>query len=90
MNQNQLLKQMIDFNRTSFETTFNTMTMFQEQAEKAANASMDKATWLPGEGRSIVDEWIKACRNGREKFKDSMIENFKRVEAFFANFPKGE
>ena len=46
MNQNQLLKQMIDFNRTSVENAFNTMTVFQEQAEKAASASLDQATWL--------------------------------------------
>ncbi|MGO9017859.1 MAG: hypothetical protein ACLQVJ_05840 [Syntrophobacteraceae bacterium] len=90
MNQNQLLKQMIDFNRTSFENAFNTMTMFQEQAEKAANASLDQATWMPREGRTVVDEWSNALKNWRESFKNSMNENFKKIEAFFANFQKGE
>jgi hypothetical protein len=90
MNQNQLLKQMLDFNRTAFDNVFSTMTMFQEQAEKATNGCLDQATWLPKTGRTVVDEWMKACKNGRESFKNSVDESFKKAEAFFVNVPKGE
>ena len=47
MDQNQLLKQMLDFNRTAFENTFNTITMLQEQVERVTNGCLEQATWLP-------------------------------------------
>jgi len=56
----------------------------------AANASLEQATWLPREGRTVFEEWMKACKNGRETFKNTMNENFKKVEAFFPNSGKGE
>jgi hypothetical protein len=90
MNQNQLLKQMLDFNRTTFENTFNTMTMLQEQVERVANGCLEQATWLPKAGKTVINEWTNACKKGRESFKSSMDESFKQTEAFFADFPKGQ
>lgn len=90
MNQNQLLKQMLDFNRTTFENTFNTMTMFQEQIERVAHGCLEQAMWLPKAGKAAINEWTKACKTGRESFKSSMDESFKKTEAFFADFPKGQ
>jgi hypothetical protein len=89
MNQNQLLKQMLDFNRTTFENTFNTITMLQEQVERVTNGCLEKATWLPKEGKTVINEWTNACKKGRESFKSSIDEGFKKTEAFFADFPKG-
>ncbi len=82
MNPNLFLKQMIDFNRTGFESGFSFVTMFQEQAEKAASTCLDQAPWMPSEGRAIAEEWIKACRHGRESFKNSVNENFQKFETF--------
>ncbi len=90
MNQNLWIRQMIDFNRTALENALNTMTLIQEQAEITVNGCFDRATWLPKAGRTVVDEWMKACKNGRESFKSAMHESFSKVDAFFINFPKGE
>ena len=90
MNYNQVLKQMIDFNRTNCETALNAISMFQEQGEKAASANLEKAAWLPEEGRVIAQEWLKASKSGRESFKDSVSDSFKTIEAFFLNFKAGE
>lgn len=90
MNQNQLITQMLDFNRTTFENTFNTMIMLQEQVERVANGCLEQATWLPKAGKTVINEWTNACRKGRESFKSSMDESFKKAEAFFADFPKGQ
>ena len=37
----QLLKQMVDFNKTAFENSFNAMVTLQEQMEKMAGAYME-------------------------------------------------
>ena len=51
MDQNQIFKQMLDFNKATFDNSFNAMVMVLEQTEKMINAMMDQATWLPEEGK---------------------------------------
>jgi hypothetical protein len=51
--------------------------------EKATNALLDQATWLPEEGKKAIRDWVGAYKEGREKFKSTIDENFKKVEEFF-------
>lgn len=84
MDQKQILKQMIDFNKATFDNSFNAMVMLQEQAERAANTLLDQANWLPEDGKKAINEWVKAYKKGREDFKKLVDENFQKVEAFFS------
>jgi len=84
MDQKKLFKQMLDFNKSAFENSFNAMIMLQEQAERAGNTILDQATWLPEDGRKAVQDWVDAFKKGREEFKSMVDENYKRVEAYFS------
>jgi len=84
MDQKQVFKQMIDFNKAAFDNTFNAMVMLQEQTEKMSNTLLEQATWLPAEGKQVINEWIKAYKKGREDFKKAIDENFKKVEVYFS------
>jgi hypothetical protein len=84
MDQKKLFKQMLDFNKSAFENSFNAMVMLQEQAERAGNTILDQATWLPEDGRKAVQDWVDAFKKGREEFKSMVDENYKRVEAYFS------
>jgi len=84
MDQKQLLKQMIDFNKAAFDNTFNAMVMLQEQTEMMSTTLLEQATWLPEEGKKAINEWVKAYKKGREDFKKTVDGNFKKVEEFFA------
>lgn len=88
MEQKQMVKQMIDFNKTTFENTFNAITMLQDQAEKMANMFLQQATGIPEEGKKVLNEWTAAFKKGRDDFKKGVDENFKKVEDFFAKFEK--
>ncbi len=90
MNQNQLLKQMLDFNKMIFEHSCNTVTMLEEQVERVMQGCLEQADWLPKVGKTVLNEWTKAGKRGRESFKNSMDESFKKAEAFFAELPKGQ
>jgi len=83
MDQKKILKGMIDFNNAAFNNSFNTMATMQEQMEKVTKTLMTQATWLPEEGRKALMDWIGAYKEGRERFKASVDESFKAVEAFF-------
>jgi polyhydroxyalkanoate synthesis regulator phasin len=81
---NQLFKQMINFNKTAFDNSFNAMVTLQEQTEKMVNTFLEQATWLPEEGKKVTIDWVKAYKKACEDFKKTIDENFKKVEDFFS------
>ena len=83
MDQKKLFKQMLDFNKSAFENSFNAMVMLQEQAERAANTILDQATWLPEDGRKGIQQWADSYKKGRDEFKKLIDENYSRVETYF-------
>ena len=88
MEQKQVVKQIIDFNKTTFESTFNAITLLQNQAEGMVNMFLQQATWIPEDGKKVLNEWVAAFKKGRDDFKKAIDENSKRVEDFFAKFEK--
>jgi hypothetical protein len=84
MDQKKLFKQMLDFNKSAFENSFNAMVMLQEQAERVGSTILDQATWLPEDGRKAVKDWVDAFKKGRQEFKGMIDENYKRVETYFS------
>jgi hypothetical protein len=85
MEQTKLFKQMIDFQKTTFDNSFKAMTTLQEQGEKMINIFLEQSPWLPDEGRKTITEWIHAYKKGREDFKNMVEDNFQKVQDFFAN-----
>jgi len=85
MDPKQLAKQMVDFNKTAFDNSFNTMSTIQDQTEKMFTSMMEQMVFFPEEGKKLVNEWIKTYKKGREDFKAAADENFKKVEAFFSS-----
>lgn len=84
MDQKAIFKQMVDFNKAAFDNTFSAMATVQDQTEKMAKTVLEQATWLPAEGKKVINEWIQAYTKGREDYKKLVDENFKKVEDFFA------
>jgi hypothetical protein len=84
----KMAKQMIDFNKATFDNTFNTMVLLQEQMEKMVNAFLEQSTWLPEEGKKILNEWVAAYKKGREEFKKVVNESYKKVDSYFAEASK--
>jgi len=81
----KLAKQMIDFNKATFDNSFNTMVLIQEQMEKMVNSFLEQSTWLPEEGKKILNEWVATYKKGREEFKKVVNESYKKVDSYFAD-----
>jgi hypothetical protein len=79
MNMNKMGKQMMDFYKTTFDNSFSAMLMVQEQMEHMTNMFLGQTAAFPEEGKKALQEWIKAYKKGREEFKKSVDENFKRM-----------
>ena len=90
MDPKQIAKQMVQFNKTAFDNTFNTMTVLQEHTEKMVDNYLEQSAGIPAEGKKAVTDWIKAYKRGREDFKAAVDDNYKKVEDFFAGAGKGK
>ena len=84
MEQKELLKQMIEFNKTTFDNAFNTIVMMQNQTEQMVNSFMNQSSWLPEEGGKALNEWVNAYKKARDNFKKAIDESYKRVQDYFA------
>jgi len=88
MDPKQMMKQMIDFNKTAVEKTFTAMTVMQDQTEKMVSMWMDQNKWYPEEGKKAIAEWVKTCKKGREEFKTKLDEGYKNLEQYFTGLEK--
>jgi len=84
MEPNAMLKQMLDFNKTAFDNSFNAMLMIQEQNAKMVNTFLEQAAWMPAEGKKLIRDWVDAYKKGYENFKKAADENYKKVDDYFA------
>ena len=83
MDNKQIAKQMIQFNKAVLDNSFRAMTMVVEQNEKMVETFFAQATWLPEEGKGAIQKWVSAYRTGCSDFKKLMDDNYTKVESFF-------
>ncbi len=83
MTPKSVMKQMIDFQKFTFDNSFNAMIMVQEQTEKVVASFVAQASWLPEEGKEAIDDWVKTYRQGRETLKKNVDDNYAKVESYF-------
>jgi hypothetical protein len=88
MDQKQIAKQMIQFNKTAIDNSFKAMTMVYEQNEKMLAAFLEQATWLPQEGRKAIKDWMATYKSGCEDFKKLVDDSYAKVESFFVGSAK--
>ncbi len=83
-----MAKQVIQFYKTTFDNSFNTMVMLQEQAEKLMKTFIVQAPGMNDEGKKVLDQWMGVYKKGREDFKKAMDEGYSKVDEFFDKFSK--
>ena len=84
IDQKQIAKQMIQFNKAAFDNSFKAMSMVYEQNEKMVGTFLDQAAWLPGEGKKAISEWMNAYKKGCDDFKSKVDGQYGKVEEFFS------
>ena len=80
-------KQLIDFQKAAFDNTFNTLVMVQDQTERMFETTLAQTTWLPKEGRRMLDDWNIACKKGRTDFKVIVDDGFGKLADILATSP---
>lgn len=85
MDQKQIMKQLLDFNRTAFNNGFNAMVLMQDQFERVTQVVLERTDWLPEEGRNAISDWTNTYKAGRDSFKQYIDESYQKIEPFFTS-----
>ena len=88
MDQKQIAKQMVEFNKTIFDNSFTAMTALHSQTEQLLIGFLEKANWMPAEGKKAIVDWINSYKKGREDFKAAADDSYKKVAEYFAKTEK--
>jgi hypothetical protein len=88
MDPRELAKQIIDFNKTAFDNTFNGLEILMEQTEKAGSMFLDQNPLFPPEGKKIVNEWVRIYKKEVDDFKAAVDEGYKNAYALLDNLGK--
>lgn len=83
MENREIVKQMMDLHKTSFENFFSMMVMLQDQAEKLFKPFVEKAPGISDESKKVVDQWTSEYKKSRDNFKKAIDNGYAKVEAFF-------
>jgi len=80
----KIAKQMIDFQKSTFDNAFSAGVMLQDQAEQVLSTTIQQNLWIPEEGKRAVDQWLQALKAGRADFKEIVDDSFKNVSEFLS------
>jgi hypothetical protein len=84
MNTIQIPKQIMEFNKSTFDNNFKAMMLMQDQTQRLASSFVEKAAWLPDEGKKAINDWMKSYQKGVEGFKAASDESYKIISQVFS------
>ena len=88
MEQKQIVIQMMEFNKKAFDNSFSAMSELQDQTEKLMMNFLDKAEWVPEEGKKVMQDWIANYKKSRNDFKAAADDGYRKVAEFFEQAEK--
>jgi gas vesicle protein len=88
MEQNQMINQIIEFNKASFDRTYDALIMMQNQAEMITRTYVEQADRISSEGRKVLSAWVDAFNQNRNELKKSIDSGFEHIESCFAENKK--
>jgi hypothetical protein len=75
-------QQMIDFYKTTFDNSFHTMMMLQEQMERLGAMYWGQKVNLTEEAKKDLTEWTKSYKQNCADYKKAVDDNFQKLESF--------
>jgi hypothetical protein len=80
MDVTQIAKQMIDFQKTVIDNSFNALTVVQDQTESMINSYLGQLPKITEEGKNQMNETIAYTKKARDDFKKAMDKGYEQFE----------
>lgn len=79
-----ITKQILDFQKSTFDCAYNSISILQQQMEDMVQSFLDKSAWLPPESKTAIKDWEKVYNQGRNDLKEIVDNNYQMMGDFFA------
>ena len=79
MDQKQLFRQMLEFNKKAFDNNLKAMCFFQTQSEQCIMRFLDSAGWIPEDNRKMTMQWLDDYKKNYEHLKICADEKYRKI-----------
>ncbi len=83
MHPKTIARQVIDFNKAAFDSSFDAINLWESHAERMVQLFVEKATFFPEDGKKALTDWFATYKKGIEDYKAAVDNNFHNVEDYF-------
>ncbi len=77
----QMAKQMIDFQKSILNNSYNALTVIQNQTETMINSYAEQLPWMTDEVKTQLTQNFEQARKAGEEFKKAIDDGYARFEA---------
>jgi hypothetical protein len=81
-----LLKRVVDFQKASFDNSFETMAMVQSQSERIVETLWDHSHRSSKEAQTAFSQWAAVCRQSRSDFKKAVDDGYAKLTVLFEDY----
>ena len=82
MTNTEYFKKTVGYSRQTIETLFNTVGETQEQNRKLAGEVLEKAVYLPKEGKELAQRWLNSTKEVGETFREIVLKGHEQIEKY--------
>ncbi|MFP4347872.1 MAG: hypothetical protein ACOCWY_00150 [Thermodesulfobacteriota bacterium] len=83
MEQGKIAKQMLSYQKSLFESSFNAVCAVQDQTEQMTKTFIEQMPWMPEEGKQTLKQSMDTYKKARDNFKKSVEDGYAQLEKLF-------
>jgi hypothetical protein len=76
-------KQVLGFQKSFFDSSFNAMCVVQDQTETMVTGFMNQLPWMTADGKKAVASSLEFTKKLRGDIKKNIDDGYKNIDAFF-------
>jgi hypothetical protein len=83
MNTIQIPKQLMEINKMTINGTFSAILFMHDQSRRIASGIVEKAAWIPEDGKKAINGWMSSYMKGVEGLKSASDKSYKIMSNLF-------
>ena len=88
METSKITKQMITFQKMTFDNWYSAASLVQDQAVATMDTMLGQASWLPTDSREAIQNWVGDIKDERNRFKGYVDNGFESLEKILTGAAK--
>ena len=83
METTKLAKQMVGFQKSFFDNSYNAMCIVQDQTETMMNSVLTQLPWVTADSKKAMDSSLEFSKQARDDIKKTIEDGYKNIDTLF-------